>query len=472
MGRPIGLRVPQPSPYATPAPPVQQNKNSVLDKFKLFNNKDKNQDRAKQTSSGVSKRTSSSSGFSSARSEHSDSSTSLCDQSKAQVEAPKTKALKSKLQAKPTKQISPKAARKEQAKAQTKIGRTKGPEKLAYNSTSEDVKTTSKIGNIGAKLSGDKKGSNFDLLKQSTQLQKSNSSLPSLKQIPQETKILPGSKTEKSLQRPKMELPAKISDPKIHLQSFKAPPNGINKDILMQKDHDEIIKDPDETFDKTLTMNQTNQSLSEEKACEEVSKDKQSPIQQSHHQGQDLIIEKNESSFKESVGQNRDSPVENKGSHTQNEEMLGSVQIQIPNSPLSKHVLNSPPGSNIVAPGMSPGSSIPKPTALVKGTSKPPKENNLPNIPTPTKHKSDTLHRKLDPNTVAMVSPMPSISDLMSESSHSNSNSTGQSNSSDSSVIYRPSSESGSEIKTIPNRKIDTTFEQMEKVSNPRPCPR
>lgn len=465
VGRPVGLRAPQPSPYATPAAPAQQNKNSVLDKFKLFNNKDKNQERTKQTSSGVSKRTSSSSGFSSARSEHSDSSTSLCDQSKAQVEAPKTKALKSKLQTKPTKQISPKTARKEQAKAQSKIGRTKGPEKLAYNS--EDVKTTSKISNIGTKLSGEKKGSNFDLLKQSIQLQKSNSSLPSLKQIPQETKIVPGSKTEKSLQRPKMELPAKISDPRIHLQSLKAPPNGINKDILMQKDHDEIIKDPDETFDKTLTMNHTNQSLSAEKACEEVSKGKQSPIQQSQHHGMDLIIEKNESSFKDSVDQNKGSHLENKGSHPQNEEMLGSVQIQIPNSPMSKHVLNSPPGSNIVAPGISPGSSIPKPTALVKGTSKPPKENNVPNIPTPTKHKSDTLHRKLDPNTVAMVSPMPSISDLMSESSHSNSNSTGQSNSSDSSVIYRPSSESGSEIKTIPNRKIDTTFEQMEKVSNP-----
>ena len=471
MGRPVGLRAPQTSPYATPAPPVQQNKNSVLDKFKLFNNKDKNQERAKQASSGVSKRTSSSSGFSSARSEHSDSSTSLCDQSKAQVETPKAKALKSKLQAKPAKQISPKSARKEQAKAQSKIARTKGPDKLTYNPPAEDVKINSKIANIGSKLSGEKKVSNIDLLKQSSQIQKTNSSLPPPKHIPPDTKILPGVKTEsKSINRPKMELPGKNSDPKMYLQSLKGPPNGVNKNILMN-----INKDPDgdnpirenQTSDKTLTMNQTNQSLSEEKACDEVSKDKQEFNLKSQRQDKDLIIEKNESSFKDSINENNKSAVENKDSNSQNEDALGSVHIQIPNSPLSKHVLNSPQGSNIVPPGISPGSSIPKPTALVKGTSKPPKENNLPNVPTPTKHKSDMLHRKLDPNTVAMVSPMPSISDLMSESSHSNSNSTGQSNSSDSSVIYRPSSESGSEIKTIPNRKIDTTFEQMEKVSNP-----
>lgn len=440
MGRPIGLRAPQQSPYATPAPPVQQNKNSVLDKFKLFNNKDKNQDRSKQ-SSGVSKRTSSSSGFSSARSEHSDSSTSLCDQSKAQLEAPKSKALKSKLQPKPSKQVSPKSARKEQAKAQTKIARTKGSEKLVYNPPIEDVKTTSKIANIGAKLSGEKKIS-LDL-KQPTLIQKT--CLPPPKQIP-ETKCQPAAKIEpKSIQKSKMEF--KIPDPKIHV---KSPINGINKDILMQKD--DVIKDPDDRDlkekDKTLTMNQTNQSLSEEKASQ-MTKDKP-PIQNFDSKSNDLIIEKTE--FKDSI-ENRSN-----SEYKATDEML----VQIPNSPLNKHVL---PNSN-QAPGISPGSSIPKPTALVKGTSKPPKENNVPNIPTPTKHKSDTLHRKLDPNTVAMVSPMPSISDLMSESSHSNSNSTGQSNSSDSSVIYRPSSESGSEIKTIPNRKIDTTFEQMEKVSD------
>lgn len=441
VGRPIGLRAPQQSPYATPTPPVQQNKNSVLDKFKLFNNKDKNQDRSKQTSSGVSKRTSSSSGFSSARSEHSDSSTSLCDQTKAQLEAPKSKNLKSKLQAKPSKQVSPKSARKEQAKAQTKIVRSKASEKLLYNPPIEDVKTNSKIANIGAKLSGEKRVS-IDLLKQPSSLTQ-KPSLPPPKQISQETKHQPAAKIEpKSIQKPKMEFPTKM-------HQIKSPINGLNKDIIMQKDlvsNSDIIKDERELNEKA--MNQTNQHLSAEK---EMTKDK--PIS---NQTNDLIIEKNELK----------STMENKSNSEY--KAINPDEMQIPNSPLNKHVLNSPPptsGTNL-APGISPGSSIPKPTALVKGTSKPPKENNVPNIPTPTKHKSDTLHRKLDPNTVAMVSPMPSISDLMSESSHSNSNSTGQSNSSDGSVIYRPSSESGSEIKTIPNRKIETTFEQMEKVSD------
>ncbi|XP_069979691.1 protein sickie isoform X5 [Penaeus vannamei] len=72
------------SPYhATSAPPAKQ-KDSMLDKFKLFNHKEK-EARNKTTSkssSGVSKRTSSSSGFSSARSERSDSSTSLCSDAK------------------------------------------------------------------------------------------------------------------------------------------------------------------------------------------------------------------------------------------------------------------------------------------------------------------------------------------------------------------------------------------------------
>ncbi|RZF40004.1 hypothetical protein LSTR_LSTR002407, partial [Laodelphax striatellus] len=55
------------SPYNSPS-----NKNSMLDKFKLFNSKEKN-----KPGTGSTKRTSSSSGFSSARSERSDSSTSL-----------------------------------------------------------------------------------------------------------------------------------------------------------------------------------------------------------------------------------------------------------------------------------------------------------------------------------------------------------------------------------------------------------
>ncbi|XP_047740885.1 neuron navigator 2 [Hyalella azteca] len=65
------------APVAPQPPPAQtKHKDSVLDKFKLFNSKDKDANRTKIASQN--KRTSSSSGFSSARSERSDSSASLC----------------------------------------------------------------------------------------------------------------------------------------------------------------------------------------------------------------------------------------------------------------------------------------------------------------------------------------------------------------------------------------------------------
>lgn len=486
-----------------------------MDKFKLFNNKDKNQERGK-TSSGVSKRTSSSSGFSSARSEHSDSSTSLCDQSKAQAqESPKSRALKSKLQsAKPAKQASPKTGRKEQSKAQSKIARTsKGlpssSEKLTtpYNNSvmEQDVKIAGKA--IGTKLPNDRKTPTLqEIVKQPiVQPSKPNpSALSPPRQINlQDTKTvnlrneLP---TTKLSPRPKMELPGKIPDPKIYLQSVKSPPNGLNKDFMMQKailtNTNGIIKPSElaetfvhenDAFNRTLSMNQAN--LSDGKDI--MAKQKEPEVLEANHEQQSgmesfdspsrtrvsnqekIICEEETESIdvsndkQDSVTNRVDSIADEKLANTEDGLTSMSMQNNLnfgSNKPLAGS--NSPlHGPNPA--GLSPGSSIPKPTALVKGTSKPSKENGtVSGVPTPTKLKSgDALHRKLDPNTVAMVSPMPSISDLMSESSHSNSNSTGQSNSSDSSVIYRPSSESGSEIKTIPNRKIDTTFEQMEKVS-------
>ncbi|CAL4104536.1 unnamed protein product, partial [Meganyctiphanes norvegica] len=70
------------SPYrASQSPPQAKHKDSMLDKFKIFNHKDK-EPKNKTSSASVSKRTSSSSGFSSARSERSDSSTSLCSDTK------------------------------------------------------------------------------------------------------------------------------------------------------------------------------------------------------------------------------------------------------------------------------------------------------------------------------------------------------------------------------------------------------
>lgn len=516
VGRPNGGLRPQQQalPYSgNTVPTPQPNKNSVLDKFKLFNNKDKNQERGK-TSSGVSKRTSSSSGFSSARSEHSDSSTSLCDQSKVQAqESPKSRALKSKLQsAKPAKQASPKTSRKEQSKTQSKIARTsKGPpssEKLTTPCNNpiveQDVRISGKT--IGTKLPSDRKTPTLQELQTKQPIMQPPKPNPSTLTPPKQINLqdtknvnlrneLP---TTKLSPRPKMELPGKIPDPRIYLQNMKPPPNGVNKDFMIQKailaNTNGIIKPSElgetlihenDTFNRTLSMNQAN--LSDGKDL--IAKQKEPEVLESNH-GQQSGMESFDSPSKtrasnqekviceeaidsinnkqDSVTTNRvDSVADEKLSNIEDELTSTSAQSNL-NFGSSKPLAGS--NSPLHGPnpaGLSPGSSIPKPTALVKGTSKPSKENaTVSGVPTPTKPKSgDALHRKLDPNTVAMVSPMPSISDLMSESSHSNSNSTGQSNSSDSSVIYRPSSESGSEIKTIPNRKIDTTFEQMEKVS-------
>lgn len=483
-----------------------------MDKFKLFNNKDKNQERGK-TSSGVSKRTSSSSGFSSARSEHSDSSTSLCDQSKVQAqESPKSRALKSKLQsAKPAKQASPKTSRKEQSKAQSKIARTsKGPpsssEKLMAPYNNPIVEQDVKIGKtIGTKLPSDRKTPTLQELQIKQPVMQSSKPNPSVLTPPKQINLqdtknvnlrneLPMTKLSP---RPKMELPGKIPDTRIYLQSMKPPPNGLNKDFMMQRailaNTNGIIKssEPGEsfvhennTFDHTLSMNQANLSdgkdlMAKQKESEVLEVNQQSGMEsfdspsKTRVSNQEKVICEEVESI--NVSNDKQDSVTTNYMNSVADEKLTNTEDELTNIPVQSNLnfgSNKPlAGSNspLHGPnpaGLSPGSSIPKPTALVKGTSKPSKENStVSGVPTPAKPKSgDTLHRKLDPNTVAMVSPMPSISDLMSESSHSNSNSTGQSNSSDSSVIYRPSSESGSEIKTIPNRKIDTTFEQMEKV--------
>lgn len=102
-----------------------------------------------------------------------------------------------------------------------------------------------------------------------------------------------------------------------------------------------------------------------------------------------------------------------------------------------------------IAPPPSQGNltGIPKPTAAVKGTSKIIKEEKVsPPLKEISQNETQTL---TSTETIAVVSPIQNPtsevpSSQLSESS--NSASTGQhSNSSESSVIYRPSSESGSE---------------------------
>ncbi|KAK4882133.1 hypothetical protein RN001_005452 [Aquatica leii] len=109
-------------------------------------------------------------------------------------------------------------------------------------------------------------------------------------------------------------------------------------------------------------------------------------------------------------------------------------------------------------PTLAPGTGIPKPTAAIKGTSKVPRDDkNTSAIKSPTgiSRESSQASIAIPKPAVALVSPMKNNEkeNQLSESSHSAS--TGQhSNSSESSVIYKPSSESGSEhTNIIPNRK-------------------
>ncbi|XP_068629056.1 protein sickie isoform X2 [Battus philenor] len=164
----------------------------------------------------------------------------------------------------------------------------------------------------------------------------------------------------------------------------------------------------------------------------------------------------------------------------------------------SKNVTNqcqSPTGQN--------HTGIPKPTAAVKGTSKISKDdrhiihkstnsqlspiqsnsslNSANNVSIhPFAREQSNLSKEISQKQTLAVSPMPvvnigtqNLSSQMSESSHSNSthSTTGQqSNSSDSSVIYRPSSESGSEMSRTnnmtPSKRMDMNATYINDVIN------
>lgn len=104
------------------------------------------------------------------------------------------------------------------------------------------------------------------------------------------------------------------------------------------------------------------------------------------------------------------------------------------------------------------GTGIPKPTAAVKGTSKV-QEKSAPAGKLSSGISRDSSQTSIAQQAkVALVSPMKSSDNQqLSESSAS----TGQhSNSSESSVIYKPSSESGSDNNNvIPNRKEQVSFD-------------
>ncbi|XP_013166740.1 PREDICTED: protein sickie isoform X4 [Papilio xuthus] len=169
----------------------------------------------------------------------------------------------------------------------------------------------------------------------------------------------------------------------------------------------------------------------------------------------------------------------------------------------SKNLANqshSPTGQNPSGPNHT---GIPKPTAAVKGTTKISKEdrhiihkstnsqlspiqsnsslNSTNNVNIhPFSREQSNLSKEITQKQTLAVSPMPVVnvgtqnsSSQMSESSHSNSthSTTGQqSNSSDGSVIYRPSSESGSEMSRTnnitPNKRMDMNATYINNVIN------
>lgn len=125
-----------------------------------------------------------------------------------------------------------------------------------------------------------------------------------------------------------------------------------------------------------------------------------------------------------------------------------------------------------------PGTAIPKPTAAIKGTSKLTRDTSTSSFKVPNSagisRESSQMSLKQHKPTVAMVSPIKNEKDLAHLSESSNSASTGQhSNSSESSVIYKPSSESGSEHHNIiPNRKEPLNYiTDVTELSPPPPAP-
>nr|XP_037871753.1 protein sickie isoform X4 [Bombyx mori] len=365
-------------------------KQSMLDKLKLFNKDKISAEKQNNKSSAVSKRTSSSSGFSSAKSERSDSSLSLNESSNT----PNTHIKSSHL-------IGPKTIRQQN-------------DTLSKDKTGKNVKS---------KLVSSKSPKDSSL-----NLTKSNSKT---------------SNNEKTRNSPK--LPARDKESKL------AAPKSVSNNKLNQID-DQVRCSKTKADSKMVKLSGSQMKLSESRT---------------------------------------ENPHDPRGFENSIHQKTPPNQVQ------------ACAGINA---GMPNQTGIPKPTAAVKGTFKISKDdrhilnkstnsqlspiqsnsslnstNNVSALPfnrEPTCVAKDTMQKQ----TLA-VSPMPVVNSTnqnntsqMSESSHSNSthSTTGQhSNSSDSSsVIYRPSSESGSEMsKTVThnvhtNKRIDMNTTYINDVIN------
>ncbi|XP_061382858.1 protein sickie isoform X4 [Danaus plexippus] len=380
---PSALSQPQHSPNITHQNGAP-NKQSMLDKLKLFNKDKVSSEKQSSKSTAVSKRTSSSSGFSSAKSERSDSSLSLNESANATNTHIKSSSL-----------IGPKSVR-------------------PHN----DTLTKDRSGkNVKSKLVNSK------IVKESsTTLNKTNVK----------------SSNEKSRSSPK--LPARDKESRL-----AAPKSVSNTKLNQIEDHSKSPKSRLES--KMVKLSGSQMKLSERTENSDVK------------------------------------TYENTKNH--------SHQIQPPSPTSASQV----PLQN--------QTGIPKPTAAVKGTTKISKDekhgihkstnsqlspiqsnsslNSTNNVSAlPFSREQSNLSKEVNQKQTLAVSPMPVINSgiqnppsQMSESSHSNSthSTTGQqSNSSDGSVIYRPSSESGSEISKgsnlVCNKRIDMNTTYINDVIN------
>ncbi|XP_072936202.1 protein sickie-like isoform X3 [Epargyreus clarus] len=366
-------------------------KHSMLDKLKLFNKEKISCEKQNSKSTAVSKRTSSSSGFSSAKSERSDSSLSLNESANA-------------------------------TNAHIKSSNLIGPKTIRQQNDT---------------LTKDKSGKNAKPKLVNTKTAKESSSNITKSSIKT-------SNNEKSRNSPK--LPARDKESKL-----AAPKSVSNTKLNMIDDHPRSGKTKTES--KMVKLSGSQMKLSETRTDHSEKSHDHSSV------------------------------------HAKN--LLNQSQSQSQLSPGSQNI----PQQN--------HTGIPKPTAAVKGTTKIAKDdrhiihkstnsqlspiqsnsslNSTNNVSAhPFTREQSNLSREVTQKQTLAVSPMPVLASgnqnptsQMSESSHSNSthSTTGQqSNSSDGSVIYRPSSESGSEASKSHNlsssKRLDMNTTYINDVIN------
>lgn len=360
----------------------------MLDKLKLFNKDKVGNEKQHSKSTAVSKRTSSSSGFSSAKSERSDSSLSLNESSNA----PNTHIKSSNL-------IGPKTIRQQS-------------DTLSKDKSGKNVK--SKLVNSKAP-----KESITNLSKTSTKTSNNERSKNSPK--------LPARDKESKLAAPKS-----ISNTKLNQIDDQTRGSKSKLESKMSKLSGSQVKLSEQRTDST----------NESKAHDNASA-KNVPTQPSPPSG----------------GQGFGIP-----NHTGIPKPTAAVKGTFKISKDDRHIINKSTNSQL---------------SPIQSNSSLNSTNNVSALP--FSREQSNLSKEMSQKQTLAVSPMPVVSSAnptgtsqMSESSHSNSthSTTGQhSNSSDSSVIYRPSSESGSEMSKAPhsmasNKRLDMNTTYINDVIN------